>query len=127
METKVHLTDLHTERQTWLKAMALSKDEIQSFENRLSEIVKANNQVEVTSMVEHFQNQFILQREVMDILIRDINASEAAMAKQVEANPVATEHKTAPDHVDLRDRAETFTNLFAELKAEFNKFAAKTL
>lgn len=127
METKVHLTDLHTERQTWLKALALSKDEIQSFENRLGEIAKANNQVEVTSMVEHFQNQFIRQREVIDILNHDINVAEAEMAKQVEANPVATEHKTAPDHTALRDRAETFTNLFAELKTEFNKFAAKTL
>lgn len=127
METKVHLTDLHTERQTWLQAMAFSKDEIGSFENRLAEIMKANTQQDITSMVEHFQNQFIRQREVMDILIHDIHAAEAAMAQQVEANPVATEHKTAPDHTALRDRAETFTNLFAELKAEFNKFAAKTL
>lgn len=127
METKVHLTDLHSERQTWLKALALSKDEIESFENRLSEIMKANNQLETTSMVEHFQNQFIRQREVMDILVHDIHTAEAAMAQQVEANPVATEHKTAPDHTELRDRAETFTNLFAELKTEFNKFAAKTL
>lgn len=127
METKIHLTDLHAERQTWLKALALCKDEMESFENRLAEIMKANNRVETTSMVEHFQNQFIRQREVKDILVHDINEAETTMAKQVEANPVATEHKTAPDHTALRDRAETFTNLFAELKAEFNKFAAKTL
>ncbi|MES2778618.1 MAG: hypothetical protein V4651_01855 [Bacteroidota bacterium] len=127
MDTKVHLTDLHTEKQNWLSALALSKDEIESFENRLEEIAKANNQVEITSKVEHFQNQFIRQREVMDILVHDIHAAESAMAHQVEANPVATEHKTAPDHTELRDRAETFTNLFAELKTEFNTFAAKTL
>jgi hypothetical protein len=127
MEAKIHLTDLHTEKQTWLSALALAKDEIESFENRLSEIVTANNNKEITALVEHFQNQFIRQREVIDIMKHNIHESESALAKQIEANPIASDRKTGPDHTMLRDGMETFDKLFKELKAEFNKFAAKTL
>lgn len=126
MDNKVHLTDLHSERNEWLKLLAFAKDEIQSFENRLAEIVKANNKVEVTAQVEHFQNQFIRQKEVMDILRHNINESENLMAKQIEANPVATDHKTAPDHTDMRDEVKTFENIYNDLKVEFLKFAAKS-
>ena len=127
METKVHLTDLHTEKQAWLSTLALAKDEIETFEKRLGEIVVANSIKDTTALVEHFQNQCIRQREVMDILKHDIQASERILVKQIESNPVATDHKTGPDHSALREEMETFERLFKELKVDLNKFAAKTL
>lgn len=127
MENKMHLTDLHSEHNTWIKHLDFYKDECSTIQNRLAEIISANNKIEVTAQVEHFQNQLIRQNEVIDILKHDIHKAEAAMAEQVEANPVATDRKTAPDHVELRSQFETFEKLFAELKTEFNTFAAKTL
>lgn len=127
MENKMHLTNLHSERNNWIKHLAFYKDECASIQNRLGEIVSANSKIEVTAQVEHFQNQLVRQNEVIDILKHDIHQAEAAMAAQVEANPVATDRKTAPDHTHLRDQFETFEKLFTELKTEFNTFAAKTL
>lgn len=127
MDTKVHLTDLHTERNNWNQSIAFWKDDLGSMQNRLESIVSANSKTEVTAQVEHFQNQFIRQREVLDILKHDIHEAEADMAREVEANPVATDRKTAPDHGHLRDQVVTFEKLYAELKTEFNTFAAKVL
>jgi hypothetical protein len=127
MENKIHLTDLHTERKNWLNILSFTIDEMDSMKNRLAEIVAANNKTETTAKAEHFQNQFILQRDVLDVLRHDINETENEMVKQIEANPVATDHKTAPDHTALRERMDTFERLFNELKQEFNTFAAKTL
>lgn len=127
METKVHLTDLHNERNNWNQSIAFWKDDMASMQNRLETIASANSKTEVTAQVEHFQNQFIRQREVLDILKHDIHEAEAEMARAVEANPVATDRKTAPDHANLRDQVVTFEKLYAELKTEFNTFAAKAL
>ncbi len=127
MENRMYLTDLHEERRNWLNILQFTIDEIESMKNRLAEIVAANTKTEITAQVEHFQNQFILQRDVLDVLRHDINETEMMMAKQIEANPVATERKTAPDHAPLRERMDTFERLFNELKQEFNTFAAKTL
>lgn len=127
MENKIHLTDLHTERRNWLNILSFCMDEMDSMKNRLAEIVSANNKTETTAQAEHFQNQFIIQRDVLEVLSHDIHETESAMVKQIEANPVATDRKTAPDHLELRDRVATFERLFTELKQEFNTFAAKTL
>src|SRR6478752_1055082 len=98
MENQMHLTDLHEERRNWLNTLSFTLDEMDSMKKRLSEIVAANNKIEVTAQSEHFQNQFILQRNIMDVLRHDINETENEMAKQIEANPVATDRKTATDH-----------------------------
>ena len=39
METKKHLTELHKEHGLWSKELEFAKDEIKSFNNRLSEVV----------------------------------------------------------------------------------------
>lgn len=127
MNTNIHLTDLHNENRQWGKSLAFYKDEIGSFEKRLAEIIAANTVEDVTAQAEHFQNQFIRQHEVIDTLKHQVNKAEDALVKQIEANPVATEHKTAPDHTDLRNAFETFEKLYTGLKSEFNKFVAQTL
>jgi uncharacterized coiled-coil DUF342 family protein len=127
MEAKTHISDLHSEHTEWLNKLAFTKDEIQSFNNRLAEVIKANNTIEVAANVEHFQNQFIRQREVIDELRHEIKQYENSLIMQVEANPVASDHRIVVDHPGLRDQMETFERIYAELKIEFNHFLSKTL
>jgi len=127
MENKVHFADLHVEKNTWISTLVFCQDELEIMNTRLLEIANANSKIEVTAQVEHFQNQFIVQKEVLDTLRHDIHKSEGEMVRQIEANPIATERKTAPDHIDLRDHATTFDKLIADLTQEFNTFAVKTL
>ncbi|MES2382295.1 MAG: hypothetical protein V4538_14710 [Bacteroidota bacterium] len=127
MENKKHVSALHSERKEWLNTLQFFKDDIQSLQNRLEEIVKANTKKEMTALVESYQNQFIRQLEVNDELRHKINAAEVAFASEESKNPVATDHKLAPDHVELRDEVDTYCNLFKALRDGFNTFASKVL
>ncbi|MEI6508929.1 MAG: hypothetical protein WCO54_10615 [Bacteroidota bacterium] len=127
MEAKKHISELHSEHFEWLDKLSFNKDEIQVFNKRLGEILKANNVREVAAQVEHFQNQFIRQREVIDELRHEIKQYENNLTKQVEANPVASDHRFTVDHPVLRDQMETYEKIYSDLKTEFNHFLSKTL
>ncbi len=127
MEAKKHLTELHSERTEWLNNLQFFKDDITTLRKRLEEIVSLNSKNDIRAQVEHFQNQFVRQLEVNDELRHEINAEEQAFVASESKNPVATDHKTAPDHTVLRDKVETYAKLFKELRAEFNLFVSKTL
>lgn len=47
----------------WIKSIEFYEDDLGSLENRLLEIVEKNNGYDVMAGVEHFQNQFIIQRK----------------------------------------------------------------
>lgn len=127
MEVKKHVTELHAERKEWLNTLQFYKDDIISLRKRLEEVVAANSKTEVRAQVEHFQNQFVRHLEVNDELRHQINANEQAFVAEESKNPVATDHKSAPDHADLRDKVATYEKLFKELRDEFNTFVSKTL
>ena len=127
MEAKKHISDLHSEHIEWLNKLSFNKDEIQSFNKRLAEVINANNVKEVAVNVEHFQNQFIRQNEVIDELRHEIKQYENSLVMQVEANPVAADHRLIVDHPQLRDQMEIFEKIYNDLKMEFNHFLTKTL
>lgn len=127
MENKKHVTALHSERTEWLNTLLFFKDDIQSLQKRLAEIIVANTKTDITAQVESYQNQFIRQLEVNDELRHKINAAEALFVNEEAKNPVATDHKLAPDHVELRDEVNTYSHLFKALRSEFNTFASKIL
>lgn len=121
-----YLHELHAEHNEFLSIIAFAKDEIKTFKNRLDEVVTANNKAEVMAQVEHFENQFIRHNEVIDELKHEIHECEVKIAKLAESNNVATDHRKADDHVELRDQIETFNKIYAELKDDFKRFLEKT-
>jgi DNA repair ATPase RecN len=120
-----YIHELHTEHNTYLSTLAFAKDEIKTFNNRLSEIITANTKKEILAQVEHFQNQFIRHNEVIDELKHEVHECETRIAKIAESNNVATDHKKVDDHTDLRDQMDTFSHIFSELKNEFKSFLEK--
>jgi hypothetical protein len=127
MTNEKYLHELHSDHKMWISELSLASDQLNSFQNRLQEVNAANTATEIRAQVEHFQNQFIRENEVIDILIHDINAEEQTIAANAQANNVATDHRKVADNADLRDRMATFNKIFTELKAEFTSFLAKTL
>ncbi len=127
METKMHLGDLHAEFTGWIGNLLFYKDELSSLQKRLEEVVKKNNKMEIMSEVEHFQNQFIRQREVIDILKHDIRAAEKHIAINAQHNPVASAARLIESPESLQDQYDTFIKIYNELKAEFEQFLSKAL
>jgi hypothetical protein len=127
METRLHQQDLHQLFTQWVKNLTFYKEELAVFKNRLSEIAEANNKPEILSMVEHFQNAFIRQSELIDELKHDVNAEETALVQKIKEHPVASDHVLYEHPTVLTERNDTFDKLFKELKTEFEQFLSKTL
>jgi len=131
METtvaQVKLQQLHIEHEMWLNELSFYRDEVKILDRYLLEVVKKNTGPEVMREVEHFQNQFIRQKEVMDELSHDIREHEAfVIAKVRELNPIQVEKKKFDDHQELREFLDTFRKLYAELKADFLSFTGRHL
>ena len=126
-ENKVQIIDLHFELNLWLNELKFYKDEIQIFNNRLEEIVSKNNTVEIMSEVEHFQNQYIRQSEVLDELRHEIKQHENIIEKEATDNSVPFDHHYVEDHAELRSQIEQFKKIYADLKRDFMNFLIRRM
>lgn len=125
--TRKYIGDLHFDHMEWLNALRFYKDELGIFEHRLEDIVRRNTHAEVMAELEHFQNQFIREREVIDELRHDIKQHENLIEKEAKDHPVAVDHRYFTDHVELRDRMETYEKIYRELRHDYSRWLAKRL
>lgn len=126
-KNNVYLTELHHDHKEWLIALAFYKDEIKSFENRLGEVATANTHSDVLTEVEHFQNQFFIQRQNISNLEHAIKHDEQLIVDSAKANNIATDHRKIEDNTELRTDIATFEKNFLELKAELVRFLRRVL
>ncbi|HQW06335.1 MAG: hypothetical protein IPH05_01905 [Flavobacteriales bacterium] len=124
---RVHIGDLHNDHKLWLNTLEFCKQEIDILEHRMEEIVKRNTGKEVMAELEHFQNQYIRQREVIDELRHDLKQHENELVKEAMDHPVAIDHRLFGDHAEQRDAMHTFEKLYNELKAEFMRWLVKRM
>jgi len=124
---QVHLGDLHSDHTVWLNTLEHYKLEIGLFEKRLGDIATRNTRTEVLAELEHFQNQFIRQREVIDELRHALKQHENSLELEVREHPIAVEHRLFADHTDHRDAMVTFEKLYRELREEFMHWLAKRM
>lgn len=111
----------------WDKTLGFYQDEIRVFEKSLKTITKANTGKEVLAKVEHFQNQFILQKEQFAILHHDIRAEKTKVRSEIlEKGPVINVMPTKTNHV-VKERIESAEKIFRDTKKEFNRFLSETL
>jgi hypothetical protein len=125
MTTKAKIFDLHSENQDWLKSLDFYKDEILILKKRLEEVTSKNNAPEFLKDVEHYQNQFIVQRNNIDELAHAIKMNEKELEKEVNSNPVAVEHRKVENHEPEADFLGYFEKNFATLRTDYNKFLSK--
>jgi hypothetical protein len=126
-EKRVHINDLHSDHMIWLNTLAFCKEEIGIFEKRMGEIAQRNTHQEVMAELEHFQNQYIRQREVIDELRHDLKQHENGLANEAKEHPIAIDHRLFHDHTGQRDAMRTFEKLYRELKDEFMAWLAKRM
>ena len=100
-------------------------DELNIFENRLGELATRNTKIEVTAQIEHFQNQFIRQKEVAQQLISKCKDHDKFLANQAKAHPVAIDHVLFADHTKLHEETATYDKIYKALKKEYMKFLTK--
>jgi hypothetical protein len=75
--------------------------------------------------VEHFQNQFIIQRNNIDELSHAIKVNEDQLIREIQKNEVASDHRSVDYHQEESDFLHYFESNFATLRAEFNHLISK--
>lgn len=125
MDTKESIYAQHEENTNWMKKLDFYKDEINILRNRLKEIATKNNSPEVLSKVEHFQNQFIIQRDNIDNIAHAVKMNEEELLNEINRNPVAVDHRKMAYHEKEQDLVETFEKNFNEIRRDFNRFTSK--
>ena len=126
MTPTISIRSLHLEYQLWIREFQFYKEEIKIFENHLATILSKNTKYSVPAKVEHFQNQFILQKEVIDHLKHDLNVSERQLAAfAYDLSEDGLEGIKMDNHSNVRDRVNTFRKIYKDLKEEFRRFESE--
>ena len=115
----------HEENKDWMSRVAFYKDEITILQDLLSEIASKNTGDEALKEVEHYQNQFIVQRDNLDQLAHNIRLNEQKFQQEVNDNPVAVDHRRMEYHQAEKDFIEYFENNFKGLRTDFKTFSSK--
>lgn len=118
----IYINDLHFEHKLWTSQLKFEVDELGILQGRLEEVVQRWTDKEVLAQAEHFQNQFIRHKEVLDTLMHDIAGHEDGLVQFAHDHPVAMDHVHFEDHGGLRDKVETQRDMFGNLKKEFMRF-----
>jgi hypothetical protein len=113
------------DHQQWLKSVDFYDNDLDTLEARLTEIVRKNNGRDTLANVEHFQNQFIVQRNNIDELRHYIQEHSGKVASDVQAHAGKMELGLLREHEDLKIQFESFEKVMNELRHEFNLFLAK--
>jgi hypothetical protein len=129
MVTTLPIQNLHLEYKLWIAELNFDNEMMKIFESHLENILMQNQEKkDRLPQVEHFQNQFIRQREVIDELKHHLNISEKQLAGFTrEMSPIGYEFERLDNHPHLRDQFLTFRKIFNELKEEFHDFEASCM
>ncbi len=109
----------------WLKSISFYDDDLDVLESRLTEIVKKNNVHDAMAGVEHFQNQFIIQRNNIYGLKHSINKHAVSVAADAQAHAGKMDHYFVDEHGNLKAQVESFEKVMNDLRHEFSLFLAK--
>ncbi|MEL7122390.1 MAG: hypothetical protein AAFO07_23295 [Bacteroidota bacterium] len=111
----------HLDHQVWNNQLNFYADELKIFENYLSKLVGKLSNRDLLAEVEHFQNQFIRQKEVLDQLKHDIKVNEQRLSREIQ-NGFRMSEEDQKVHEKLREQVLIFDRIYKELKVEFQQF-----
>lgn len=124
--TQTSIKHFSNEHNDWLRGLSFYKDEMQIMKDRLTEVAGKNTGNEAVSMLNHFENQIVLQTTNIDTLKHDINNNLEQVVSQLNDNtPVYIEQSLVDRHNSLRDQYYTQEKILNELRHEFHRYAAK--
>lgn len=119
---------MHFEHAQWKLELAFWEDELNSFNNKLNELVFRWTNKDVLAQLEHFQNEFILHGGVIDDLQETIEEHDTRIAGQSVEQGVgldAIDTQMSKKHIEFRNRIETQRDIYANLKKDFFRFLEK--
>ena len=121
-----HISRMNNEQNDWQRGLEFYKQELQIHTHRLSDVSGMyGSKAELKPNVEHFQNQFIVQRNNIDQLAHDLGSFEKKVSHETQELAQHIYAETLQEHDVLRDRYTTLEKTINNLRHEHNSFLAK--
>lgn len=127
MESTISIDQFREELQSWKHELSSIKEEIGQFELHLEKLANAKLPKDLLAEVEHFQNQFICQKEVIDRLRHDLPDSRHKV-DNIFHNLRSTrnqEENWESSNDGLEGRMDTFRKIYIEIKQDFHRFESE--
>ena len=112
MEKVKTIKELHDEHKIWLNKLLFYQDELVIMAGRIAEVEKKNSSDEVLALVDHFQNQFVIQKEQIDILKHDIKSHELFLEGAIIKNHDSIDQEKFSDHKKHRESILVFEKIY---------------
>jgi DNA-directed RNA polymerase specialized sigma subunit len=118
MHTPEQLQEMLAEHHEWQGKINFYRTEIQRMKDELADTITNEKNQYNMAQVEHYQNQFILQRDQLDILRHDFKQHENAIESH-HSQPLTN---LAAMHLSEREKLMVFERFFKELRTSFHGF-----
>lgn len=122
------IRELHFDHELWLNEMAFWKQEIAVLDKYLAAVIVSLTDKQTRGEVDHFENQFTIQRSFINSLKHDVKAQEKLIAElEKDINNRKLQQKKADDEYEIRDKMLTNQKLYNELKLSFKNWLSNKL
>ena len=110
---------------TWIKNLDFYKDDLKVSEKRLGEVAGKNTNHDMLAQVEHFQNQFIVQRNNIDELKHRISQHDKRVSSEAQSHAGKIEQLSVKEHEAISEETKGFEVNMNDLRYQFNEFLSK--
>ena len=119
------MTAVNAEHNEWLKGLDFYREDLKIHERRLLELAGRSTDFELSRGIEHFQNQFLIQRNTMDELRHAIREHVTGFGQQVSHGDGGREGSLTSAHESLKDGYLSFEKVMNDLRHEFAQFLTR--
>jgi hypothetical protein len=120
-----NMTAVNAEHHEWLQGLDFYLEDLKIHEQRLMELAGKNSDFEVSRDIEHFQNQFIIQRNTIDELRHAIREHMTGFGQSIARGDGRFETGHRLTHEELKDGYLSFEKIMNELRHEFGVFLSQ--
>ena len=124
---KTTLSSLHHQALDWTRELEFYAEELKILSNRLEEVSRKNNGHETMTMVEHFQNKFIMVKEQVDVLKHETKMREEHIEKTATSKPNHINEHFKVGNDKIFDQMADLSKNLATTRYEFNHFLSKVM
>jgi len=120
MKKDLTTIEIEGQHQAWSNELNEINKELIGYEDELTELLSPTNK----KTIEHFQNQFFIQKNVIAELKNDIKRHDFAMEREGKEPFESIDSGEVNYHEKIADKITTEIKIIKELKQEFLDFKA---
>ncbi|MFM2139681.1 MAG: hypothetical protein RJA57_1988 [Bacteroidota bacterium] len=121
----VSISNLDSDLLFWDKGLDFYKDELVVFEKRLEEVCQRNNSQDARSGVEHFQNQFLIQRKNIQDIKHHVKQYKSHIGSDVIDHVGRINEDLVEEGQGIKDQYQGLERIMSGLRHDFNQFLGK--